>query len=90
MRVGRARKPSAGDRQPAVTEVLAGATYRYQVAAADPDPGDQVSFEIDAARAGGMTINAGLIEWPAAVRNQTVSVRARRRRRFRCRRSRSP
>ncbi len=61
---------------PAVTEVLAGATYRYQVAAADPDPGDQVSFEIVPPAPGGMTINAGLIEWPAPVHGQTVSVRA--------------
>ncbi len=48
----------------AVTSGLAGAPYTYDVEATDPNPGDVLTFSLDAAPAG-MTISAatGLIQW---------------------------
>lgn len=47
-----------------VTEATEGESYRYDVAATDPDPGDVLAFSLDAFPAG-MTIDSvsGLIDW---------------------------
>jgi len=74
---------AAGNRSPvitsqAITQVLAGAEYWYQVVAVDADRDDSIAYalEFDPIPTG-MTIDTdtGLIVWPAPVDGQVIAVR---------------